>query len=30
LLDDSLIHPSVEGMRVIESLYLRVLGRVDA
>jgi hypothetical protein len=29
LLDDSLIHPSVEGMRVIESLYLRVLGPSD-
>ena len=30
LLDDSLIHPSVEGMRVIESRYLRVLGPVNA
>ncbi|CAH2807937.1 MAG: hypothetical protein CBARDCOR_6533 [uncultured Caballeronia sp.] len=29
LLDDSLIHPSVAGMHVIESLYLRVLGTVN-
>jgi hypothetical protein len=30
LLDESLIHPSVAGMRVIEALYFRVLGHVDA